>query len=104
MALAAVGNAEVAGKAKRELTDDEVLAVLTKEAKKRAESAEAFAAQQPLGRLIEPEEVADAVLFFLAGPEFVTGQVLAVDEKEVRRAAREAAARVWSRMQQNGGG
>src|SRR3954463_8584974 len=44
MALAAVGNAEVAGKAKRELTDDEVLAVLTKEAKKRREAAAASAA------------------------------------------------------------
>ncbi|MCM0673735.1 GatB/YqeY domain-containing protein [Micromonospora phytophila] len=43
MALAAVGTAEVAGKAKRELTDDEVLAVLTKEAKKRREAAVAFA-------------------------------------------------------------
>ncbi|MFC4019713.1 GatB/YqeY domain-containing protein [Micromonospora sp. GCM10011542] len=43
MALAAVGTAEVAGKAKRELTDDEVLAVLTKEAKKRREAATAFA-------------------------------------------------------------
>ncbi|WP_433388410.1 GatB/YqeY domain-containing protein [Micromonospora sp. KLBMP9576] len=42
MALAAVGVAEVAGKAKRELTDDEVLAVLTKEAKKRREAATAF--------------------------------------------------------------
>lgn len=43
MALAAVGTAEVAGKAKRELSDDEVLAVLTKEAKKRREAATAFA-------------------------------------------------------------
>ena len=43
MALAAIGNAEVAGKAKRELSDDEVLAVLTKEAKKRREAAVAFA-------------------------------------------------------------
>jgi uncharacterized protein YqeY len=43
MALAAVGTAEVAGKAKRELADDEVLAVLTKEAKKRREAATAFA-------------------------------------------------------------
>ncbi|MEV0427045.1 GatB/YqeY domain-containing protein [Micromonospora sp. NPDC050495] len=43
MALAAVGNAEVAGKEKRELSDDEVLAVLTKEAKKRREAAAAFA-------------------------------------------------------------
>ncbi|GAB7041564.1 MULTISPECIES: GatB/YqeY domain-containing protein [Catenuloplanes] len=43
MALTAVGNAEVAGAAKRDLSDDEVLAVLTKEAKKRRESATAFA-------------------------------------------------------------
>ncbi len=43
MALAAVGVAEVAGKEKRELSDDEVLAVLKKEAKKRVEAATAFA-------------------------------------------------------------
>ncbi|MGC5050413.1 GatB/YqeY domain-containing protein [Micromonospora sp. DT48] len=43
MALAAVGTAEVSGKAKRELSDDEVVAVLTKEAKKRREAAAAFA-------------------------------------------------------------
>jgi uncharacterized protein len=43
MALAAIGNAEVAGKAKRELSDDEVLSVLTREAKKRREAATAFA-------------------------------------------------------------
>ncbi|NUR74033.1 MAG: GatB/YqeY domain-containing protein [Hamadaea sp.] len=43
MALAAIGNAEVAGKVKKELTDSEVLTVLTKEAKKRAEASEAFA-------------------------------------------------------------
>lgn len=44
MALAAVGTAEVAGKAKRELSDDEVRGVLTREAKKRREAAAAFAA------------------------------------------------------------
>jgi uncharacterized protein len=43
MAIAAVRNAEVAGKAARELSDDEVLGVLTKEAKKRREAATAFA-------------------------------------------------------------
>lgn len=43
MALAAVGVAEVAGKEKRQLSDDEVLAVLKKEAKKRVEAATAFA-------------------------------------------------------------
>ena len=42
MAIAAVRTAEVAGKQARELSDDEVLAVLTKEAKKRREAATAF--------------------------------------------------------------
>ena len=42
MVLAAVRNAEVAGKQARELSDDEVLGVLAKEAKKRREAATAF--------------------------------------------------------------
>ncbi|GAA0545570.1 GatB/YqeY domain-containing protein [Paractinoplanes ferrugineus] len=43
MTLAAVRNAEVAGSAARALSDNEVLAVLTKESKKRREAATAFA-------------------------------------------------------------
>ncbi|GAB2582269.1 hypothetical protein Aab01nite_59600 [Paractinoplanes abujensis] len=43
MALAAVRNAEVAGTEARDLSDDEVLAVLSKESKKRREAATAFA-------------------------------------------------------------
>jgi len=43
MVLTAVTNAEVAGKEHRELTDDDVLGVLTSESKKRREAAEAFA-------------------------------------------------------------
>src|SRR5881392_1134676 len=42
MAMTAIGAAEVAGKTKVELSDDEVLAVLAAEAKKRTEAAEAF--------------------------------------------------------------
>ena len=42
MTLAAVRNAEVSGKQARELSDDEVRAVLTAEAKKRREAATAF--------------------------------------------------------------
>ena len=42
MVLTAVTNAEVAGKEAKELSDDEVLTVLTSEAKKRREAAEAF--------------------------------------------------------------
>jgi hypothetical protein len=44
MALTAVTNAEVAGKAARELSDDEVVGVLATEAKKRREAAAAFEA------------------------------------------------------------
>jgi len=44
MALTSVTNEEVAGKEARELSDDEVLKVLTREGKKRREAAEAFAA------------------------------------------------------------
>jgi uncharacterized protein YqeY len=43
MALAAVSAEEVAGKEARELSDDEVQAVLRREAKKRRAAAEAFA-------------------------------------------------------------
>src|SRR5699024_4571304 len=42
MALTAITNAEVGGKQARELTDDEVTAVIGSEAKKRREAAEAF--------------------------------------------------------------
>ncbi len=42
MALTAVTNEEVAGATARELTDDEVLKVLAKEAKKRREAATAY--------------------------------------------------------------
>jgi len=44
MALTSVTNEEVAGRSARELSDDEVLAVLTREAKRRREAADAFAA------------------------------------------------------------
>ena len=44
MALTSVTKEEVAGKSARELSDDEVLAVLTREAKRRREAADAFAA------------------------------------------------------------
>ncbi|MGX5654430.1 GatB/YqeY domain-containing protein [Geodermatophilus nigrescens] len=42
MVLAAVSAEEVAGKEARELSDDEVLGVLRREAKRRREAAEAF--------------------------------------------------------------
>jgi uncharacterized protein YqeY len=44
MVLTAITNAEVAGKQARELSDDDVLAVLSSEGKRRREASEAFAA------------------------------------------------------------
>ena len=43
------------------------------------EQAVRLAAKTPMRRNGRADEVAQAVLFFAAGPEFVTGQVLAVD-------------------------
>lgn len=42
MVLTAITNAEVAGKEARELTDDDIIGVLSTEAKKRREAATAF--------------------------------------------------------------
>jgi uncharacterized protein len=71
MALAAVTNEEVAGKTARELSDDEVVRVLMREAKRRREAAEAFSAggrpelaerEQAEGRVLEdylPAQLSD---------------------------------------------
>lgn len=63
MALSAIQNEEVAGSSARELTDDEVLKVLTREAKKRREAAEAFEgagrAEQAAAERAEGEVLAD---------------------------------------------
>ena len=51
-----------------------------RESQRRLESqATHFAARTPMGRNGSAEEVAQAVLFFATGPQFVTGQTLAVD-------------------------
>jgi len=61
MSLTAITNEEVAGKTPRVLTDDDVLKVLGREAKKRREAAEAFdAAGRP--ELAERERAEGLVL------------------------------------------
>ena len=89
MAIAAVRNAEVAGKEARELSDDEVLGVLAKEAKKRREAATAFrdagraeSADKELAeeeiivgylpRQLSEDEIADLVRGALAAGGFTT--------------------------------
>lgn len=44
-----------------------------------SQTAERFAAKTPMRRNGTADEVAQAVLFFAAGPHFITGQILAVD-------------------------
>ncbi len=65
MVLTAIGTEEVAGKAARTLSADEELKVLTREAKKRREAAEAFrsgGAQDRAARELAEEEVLSAYL------------------------------------------
>ncbi|MDF3046544.1 MAG: GatB/YqeY protein [Ornithinibacter sp.] len=61
MTLTSITTAEVAGDEARELSDDEVLKVIAKEAKKRKESAAAFAGAGR-GELAATEEAELAVL------------------------------------------
>ena len=83
MALTAIANEEVAGKEHRELTEDELLKVVAKEAKKRREAAEAYtAADRP--ELAAQEE---AELVVLEG--YLPAQL---DDAELARLAREAVA------------
>lgn len=82
MALSAISTEEVSGRSARELSDDEVLGVLTREAKKRREAAEAFAAAgrtelaerertegEVLARYL-PAQLDDAELAALVGAAF----------------------------------
>jgi uncharacterized protein YqeY len=56
MLLTAVTNEEVSGKSARELSDDEVLTVIGREAKKRREAAEAF---ESGGRTVQAQRERD---------------------------------------------
>ena len=65
MVLTAIGNEEVAGKAARSLSADEELKVVTREAKKRREAAEAFrsgGATDRAARELAEEEVLSGYL------------------------------------------
>ncbi len=85
MALAAVRTAEVAGTEARDLSDDEVLAVLTKESKKRREAATAFAdagrtdqaaKERSEGEVLErylPQQLTDAEIAEVVGQALAAG-------------------------------
>lgn len=65
MALTSVTNEEVSGAEARELTDDEVINVLTKEAKKRRDAAEAFDAAGREDRAAAERAEGEVLAFYL---------------------------------------
>ncbi len=75
MVLTAITTAEVAGKEAREISDDEVMAVLGSEVKKRREAAEAFTAgNRPA---MAEKETAEAAILAEYLPEQMTGEQIA---------------------------
>jgi len=102
MVLTAVTNAEVAGKEARELSDDDILGVLTSESKKRREAAEAFA---DAGRTEQAEkERAEAVVIAGYLPEQLTEDEInelvanTIDELGVREDGMRAMGRVMGAL------
>jgi uncharacterized protein YqeY len=84
MVLTAVTNAEVAGKQARELSDDDVLGVLTSEAKKRREAAEAFdAGHRP--ELAQKERDEAAVLAEYLPEQLTADEVRALVESTIEQ-------------------
>jgi uncharacterized protein len=76
MVLTAVTNAEVAGVQARELSDDEIVAVLTKEAKKRREAADAYRGAGRADRAEREDAEAEVIAAYLPTP--LTDDELAV--------------------------
>jgi uncharacterized protein YqeY len=91
MTLAAVRTAEVAGSSARELPDDEVLKVIGKEAKKRAESAEAFDAAGR-GELATKERAEADVLAAYLPTQLTDDEVTELAARAVSRVAAESGA------------
>ncbi|MFJ4567416.1 GatB/YqeY domain-containing protein [Streptomyces caelestis] len=91
LTLAAITKEEVAGKEKRELSDDEVQKVITREAKKRREAAEAFAqggrAEQAEREKAEGEVLAEYLPKQLSDEELQ--QIVAQAVEEARAAGDE---------------
>ena len=87
MALAAIMNAEVAGKEAVVLTDEQVVAVLRSEVKKRAESAQIY---EDAGRreLAERERGESAVLEAYLPAAMDATALAAIVNEEVEKAAR----------------
>ncbi|OIQ80371.1 yqey-like protein [mine drainage metagenome] len=75
MMLSAITNEEVSGKSLRVLTDAEVITVLTREAKKRKEAAEAFAQGDRPDRAAREQAEGEIIAEYL--PEQLSAEELA---------------------------
>ena len=98
MVLTSITNAEVSGKQSRELTDEDVLGVLTSESKKRREAAEAFAEagrdEQAAKERAEAEVIADYLPEQLSTEEIDALVAQTIDELGVRDDGMRAMGRV----------
>jgi uncharacterized protein YqeY len=103
MVLSAVTNAEVAGQEARELSDEDVLGVLTSESKKRREAAEAFdgagRTEQAAKERAEAEVIAGYLPEQLGEDEIVALVSATIDELGVRADGMKAMGRVMGALQ-----
>lgn len=111
MVLAAVRSGEVAGPQARELSEDEVLAVLGKEARKRREAAEAYgqagrtelaSREQAELAVIErylPSQLSDPELSELVARALAAGGLLGAGQSAMGRAMKAVQAEVAGRAE-----
>lgn len=98
MVLTSITNAEVSGKEARELTDEDVLGVLTSEGKKRREAAEAFGdagrTEQAAKERAEAAVIAGYLPEQLSSEEITALVTSTIDELGVRGEGMKAMGRV----------
>lgn len=103
MVLTAITNAEVSGRTARELTDEDVLGVLTSEGKKRREAAEAFEgagrAEQAAKERAEFEVLADYLPEQLGEDEIAALVTEAVEATGAREEGMRAMGKVMGVLQ-----
>ncbi len=103
MVLTSITNAEVAGKQARELSDADVLGVLSSESKKRREAAEAFAdagrTEQAAKERAEAAVIADYLPEQLSGEEIAALVSSTIDELGVRDDGMRGLGRVMGALQ-----
>jgi uncharacterized protein YqeY len=103
MVLTAITTAEVSGKVARELTDEDVLGVLTSEGKKRREAAEAFQdagrTEQAAKERAELEVLSDYLPEQLSDEEVAALVAEAIDATGAREEGMRAMGKVMGALQ-----